>query len=585
MKSRVFLPTALLWAFVAVFASAQYTATSGGASFTSIAALPGAMALGTVSACDDCVEMVNLSFTFPWFGGLLNVTQIGVASNGSILVDGSTGSLCCTPHPLNTLTTSRISLAQEDLNPSAAGTIYALDTGTSIIISYEGVEFFAAAGSFANVQAELFANGDIDIRFAAMSTASNNIATGLSEYNGGSYLWVSPDAVLPEFNNLGVTTGGVVPQNTGVLFTLAGPTFQLNSAEASLDLDGVQASGIFGPGAVTTVCPGQAATLTAASTLAGNPFDMGINFASLVPASLTTPNGQIVNLAITPSLFFLNSGTVAPNLIPFFPFSAPVSAPAPVVVSAQLLIVDPGHPDGIRLSQGVELDVQAAGVGGPQPGPTADDGTLQVTFAPPNCGPTSVPFCGTAFTSLFISANGRLTFGAADGAFSPTVATAMTGAPSFGHWTDFNVSAAGTIDYTLTFTTITVNFNGVPHYEETTANNLVLSIDASGTCTIDVSGIQANPLTGINFITGDAVWMGLSGGNLIGATDGGPTAFTSGGAGVNALATDMIYDFVDQPTIGTTGGFLPSVPSLQTGSGTLTFVPGGTPGAYAWSGL
>jgi hypothetical protein len=587
MRSEVVFRVAVMWAFVVALAPAQYTVAASGSTYAALAGLPGTVTLNAVSNCDDCVESVNLSFPFPWFAGLRTVTQIGVASNGAIILDGSTQSPCCGPLHLTVGEPARISIAQADLDPGTRGTVYVRDTGASVTISFEGVQFYGAPASTVNAQAELFPTGDVEIRFGVMSPNGAVIATGLSETNGGSTLWVSPSSVLVNYSVTGRTP--ILPQNTGVRFVHVLPSFQLNSPQASLDIDAVQAASAYGPGAVTIACLGQVAALSGSSTLAGTFFDVAVSLGGLVPSAITTTNGQIVNLN-PGTLFFLNSGTAIPALVPFSPFTAPLASASPTVASAQMAIVDPGHPDGFRLSQGVQLDVQS-GSAGTRPGPTSDDGFMLVKFGTaPLCGPASVPFSGTAFTNLWIHTNGRLTFGGIDAHQPFPLFAGFT--PFFGYWTDLDVSAGGTIDYTVTSTTITVNWNGVPHSGDTNANNLSLSIDSSGTCVINVAGIQANLPTAPAFPSG--ALLGLSGGVLSGATDLGPTTFTLGSGNNTATPSAMIYDFIAGPSgsfvgnpggIGATGGFLPSVSNLQAGMGILTFVPGGAPGEYTWTGM
>ena len=64
--------------------------------------------------------------------------------------------------------------------------------------------------------------------------------------------------------------------------------------------------------------------------------------------ALPTPGGQIVNLDLTdPTLtFVLGLGFV----VPFAPISSSFSIGSPGILSAQLLVLDPGLADGLALS-------------------------------------------------------------------------------------------------------------------------------------------------------------------------------------------------------------------------------------------
>lgn len=559
-------------------ASAQYLVTPATTPYAPIGSAPTAVLMATLDGCDDCVETVPLSFPFPWFGQAL--TSVNVTSNGAIIMDGGTGSLCCGALPLSDTSVSRISFAQEDLDPFGTGTTWYLDTGISMIISFEGTSFFPGPASGGmEVQVELFITGDIEIRYGTSNALTNNIAAGISDPAGQ----VSPNSILPEFSADGVTTGGVVPQNTGVRFVTSPPVFQVNQPGASLDFDGVQGTG-FTP-AVTQISTAGSATVNFSSTASPTQAETVINIGAAAPGIPVTTGGQILNLSLAGALY-LNGGTV-PVFGPFANFSVPVSSAAPVVVSGQLFAFDAANADGISISQAATLDV-----GSPSTarfaGPTADDGTLEIFFgAAPALGPASVQFAGTTYSSLFINSNGRLTFGAADGDFSPTAGEALTDNPSVGHWTDYNPGAGGVIEWFVTANAVQVEWVGVPHFGETNANNMSINIDDAGVVNMDVSGLAANPLTGTSFGTGDAVWFGLSGGSTLGATDPGLTPFTTGGSGANALPTDAIYDFIDSAGIATTTvpGQIDSVTNLQLGLGQLQFIPAGVPGAYLWLGL
>lgn len=547
--------------------SAQYATGPALTPFTPIGGVPGVVLLTTASGCDDCTQTVTLPFTFPWFGGNLNVNQVSVSSNGCINVDGSTANLCCSAWSLDNgqaggspayfQQIARIAVLQEDLDPAGTGgNIYTLDLGTSFIISYEAVSFYPGpTNGSVNAQAELFVNGDIEIRIGAVTgNGINDLACGLTDPGGGATTWFSPSSVIPQFNSFGQTTGGVVPQNTGVRFAAgAPPQWQLNSPEADLTLDGVLATGPFGSAAVTTICPSQPATLSATSNLGANLWEMGISSTALVPAAVTTGNGQTVNVDLANTTYLWGGPT--PNLSPFFPISASVSSPVAMTTSAQMAIADPGHADGIRLSQGIQLDI-GAGTTGPIPGPTGDDSNIQVFFGPGSgCTPSFFPFYGTTYSSCFVVSNGRIMFGAGNNTFSPSVAGAMSQEPEVGAWTDLNPASGGSISslYNPASSLFVTSWVNVPYFPNNGSNSFDITLDfSSGTVSLD-------NLAGIGMASG-SIFMGVSGGNAVGATDPGNAPFAVTTVGVSANATDMVYNFGPR---GTTAG----------GAGQIFFIP------------
>ena len=133
--------------------------------------------------------------------------------------------------------------------------------------------------------------------------------------------------------------------------------YQVNSAAASLDADGVLATTT--TPALVTVSNGSTVTLTAASTNnAGMSWDMGFGSAPLIAASggALTSGTQILNLDVADPAFgtWFNGFSGSPA---FSGFSAPVMATGPQTVSLQMGIVDPGQATGLSLSQATRVTV------------------------------------------------------------------------------------------------------------------------------------------------------------------------------------------------------------------------------------
>lgn len=264
MRFRGFVPALILAAGLAGTLAAQYSVVPAAGGFSAIAGAPGATLLTTISGCDDCSQTVTLPFPFPWFVSG-SVTSVVVSSNGHVALDGNTANLCCSPWALDngqsggtpayTTPIARVSVAQEDLNPGQAGDVWTRNTGSSTIFSWESVPFYPNTGVM-NAQVELFTSGDVEVRFGTVTSSGNNVACGLTRPSGGVTTWLSPASVLPQFNAVGQTVGGVIPQNTGVRFTssglFAGFTATPLSGNSPVTVNFTDTSYSSDPGGVTT---------------------------------------------------------------------------------------------------------------------------------------------------------------------------------------------------------------------------------------------------------------------------------------------------------------------------------------------
>lgn len=137
------------------------------------------------------------------------------------------------------------------------------------------------------------------------------------------------------------------------------PEYQTNSVVAWFDINGV--SGGTTTPAMVTVPGGQTATVNMSSLNGGQPWDVGVGTAALIPASagaLTSSTGQIVNLDLSDTTLttwfnYLSGPLWGPSPSLSYPFSIP----GPSMWSAQMIVVAPNSPSGIALSQPVRLIV------------------------------------------------------------------------------------------------------------------------------------------------------------------------------------------------------------------------------------
>lgn len=388
------------------------------------------------------------------------------------------------------------------------------------------------------------------------------------------------------------------------------PMWQENGPDAYADIDGNWVNTFDANPAINNVqvvnCPNGAtpgsATLNFGSNIPSTTFEIAMSPAPVVPigggAFTFGGFGDSVHLDVTaPGLDFLNGGAGGIVFSPLpgsgFPGSTSANLTVPLTfstavdVSFQAGYTDPSIPNGVQLSQASQLHVTVASAATIL-ATTFDDTAVNHNIVTSNTCYTlaGMPFYGTTYTDIWVTGNGRVTFGAGDSDFTPSITEALTDPPSVGNWVDMrpNATAAAGAQGSVTMSAVgpdvfRIDWNQVDYWTIGTPTTFGIEFDAaSGLVTIDNLNLMS-PQVGAN-TSRDNQFLGISPGMAGGATDPGSTTFTIGGGGTPA-ATDMIYDYYDAVgTAGTPGITASLVPGTLN---SIVFAPSGA--GYTWAGF
>ena len=195
--------------------------------------------------------------------------------------------------------------------------------------------------------------------------------------------------------------------------------------------------------------------------------------------------------------------------------------------------------DGIDPGQGLPLDegryvLDAFLVDGTVL-PLGDDSSVEVALS------FDFPFQGNNWSSVFVNANGNLTFGTGDANWTESAAAFLGGPPRIAPlWDDLSPNAGGMVVFKGDAVSATITFLDVPEFPNLGANSFAVTLSDTGEVTMGYGAVSAiDGLTGVT-----------EGG---GAVDLGETDLSAGGPLSATGTTYQMFDFLDPFDLGFLG--------------------------------
>ena len=175
-----------------------------------------------------------------------------------------------------------------------------------------------------------------------------------------------------------------------------------------------------------------------------------------------------------------------------------------------------------------------------------DDASTEVVL------PFAFPFCDVPYTSVFINANGNLTFGAGDTDFDPTLAEFLNGPPRIAAiWADLSPQF-GTVTAEEVFGEFVITFDAVPEFDTSNSNTFTFRLRPDGTYDVEYAIVDVTVGFAGRTPGGGAANPGET--NLSSAAQpiGGTTvyeSFSGGGDTFDMDNTTLAYDTCGDPCI------------------------------------
>lgn len=140
---------------------------------------------GTVNR--DIILPFPITFDATTSMNLVTGMSVQVAHNGDIFLNDGGNSFAQIQRPLNSnLGDGRIAVI--NCNRFYGGSIYYLLTTSSVIVSYEGMTLNTSYSDTISAQAEIFTNGDVELRYSDLTSLHNQTCTmGIGDSLIGDY--------------------------------------------------------------------------------------------------------------------------------------------------------------------------------------------------------------------------------------------------------------------------------------------------------------------------------------------------------------------------------------------------------------
>ncbi|HMS18910.1 MAG TPA: hypothetical protein PKA37_18875, partial [Planctomycetota bacterium] len=248
--------------------------------------------------------------------------------------------------------------------------------------------------------------------------------------------------------------------------------WQVNQANAHMDIDGLSNSSFSGP-IVANKNSGSIGALNFGARAGGIPYDIALTLAPAVPNFIVTGGGQRINVDLFHPTFtwlFNAFASVTPGAAWNLSFVAPNGT---LDLTGQMAILDGASPEGILITAANELHVTPC-IAGSQSLTLGDDtfGTIALGAGNFACVP-ALTFAGTSYTTAYVNSNGSVSFVQGSTDYTATTGEFNSQMPRLaGMWTDLNPSAGGTVTAASTIGGLfTVTFAGVPQFGNTSAPN------------------------------------------------------------------------------------------------------------------